>query len=156
MSYSFLGDLWDSDGSAAHGPDSGAGTVGGPPMSQMSAQAGSQVQMAQPPVMAAPPQQPYSLAPQPGGERVRESSGGPMPRGQDPNAELKSLLRATVSQLYDNYRLQQERQKRVEAAREGVMAKVDYLTNFVYAVLALCIAIVVALTFLCYRSYSAK
>lgn len=149
MAYSFLDNLWESENSPAHAPGAGSGVPSAasalPPRPELM-QSRSGADAGQVPAQA-PPQM-Y------GAGRPMESSGAPMPpQKQDPQAELKVLLRATVTQLYENHRSQQARQQTLHYTRDTLSAKLDYATNFLYAILALGIVAVACLVVLCYRSY---
>ncbi len=163
MGFTYLDNLWESENTPAFTSDGGGGS--GTPAPQMSPNMGGSAQS------FSMPQSNQQMAPMSNGPRampvassshtmtrsMQESGGNPMPphvsRGNDQNEELKALLRATMAHLYENLQQQHQKKSHIIASHNSLYSKLDYLTSFTYAILALCILIVIGLAFLSFRSY---
>lgn len=163
MGFTYLDNLWESENTPAFTSDGGGS---GAPAPQVSSHMGgsaqsfsmpqSNQQMA--PMSNAPRAMPVANSSHTMARSMQESGGNPMPpthasRGNDQNEELKALLRATMAHLYENLQQQHQKKSHIIASHNSLSSKLDYLTSFAYAILALCILIVIGLAFLSFRSY---
>lgn len=160
MSFSFLENLWDTEGNVAYTSEQsnpgGRRYVGGGAMQQtppqVQAQAQAQAQRPSPDSFL-PPEQSYGMPAAAASQyppEQRMASRGASP-SLDANAEMKALLRATVGQLYENNNQQYHKIQQLKEGRGKLTKNVQNLTYIVYALLGLCFVMAIILIILCYQ-----
>lgn len=170
MSYSFLDSLWDTEGNSAYTSEpsnpSGRRYVGGTMGQTQPIQPGTGGPPQQEQESAAPsyyaPEQSYGMAPVQqtppmphAGAGMEHGAGSSRKSGgfnNDPNAEMKALLRATLGQLYENYKQQHQKLHELKEGRGKMTKNLENLTYVVYALLALCVVMAILLILLCYKT----
>ena len=155
MSYSFLDNLWDTEGNVAYTSEQtnpvGRKFVSSPDamMLQTTAQQQQQQQSqnvedrayAMPQTGGYPPEQP----------NVSAAAGRSTPTTLDANAELKALLRATIAQIYENNMQHHQKITQLREGRGKLTKSIRHLTYIMYALLTLCFVMALLLILLCCR-----
>ncbi len=158
MSFSFLENLWDTEGNVAYTSEqsnpSGRRYVGGGAMQQAPP---IKPQFTPSPAMTsvAPPEQSYGMSAAeeqyPPERQNRASAARGASPSFDANAEMKALMRATLGQLYENNNQQYHKIQQLKEGRGKLTKNIQNLTYVVYALLVLCFVMAILLIIVCYQ-----